>query len=171
MAHLVEELQDAASKAIAAMKAAALAARALHARAELLRHMKLTAAKVKSRPRDEAVAFVVQEWMGAWGLDRSVYDELTSSMLAFTDAVCGYVDSPQDREDADVRQATASLEAALAAHGTTLADEMAWRSECAHGWWELVRPAPPDLSRRRSVPAHVAGRAFWDVGCAEHCRA
>lgn len=170
MAHLNEELQDAARGAIEAMKGAALAARALHARAELFGHMKATAAKVKARPRDEAVAFVVQEWMKAWGLDRAAYSGLASPMLAFTAAICRYVDHPGDEEDAGVREAAASLEAAFEAHGTTLADEMAWRSECAHGWWQLVRPPPPQLPKRPSVPAPAADQAFWEAGCARHCR-
>jgi ABC-type sugar transport system ATPase subunit len=28
-----------------------------------------------------------------------------------------------------------------------IADETAWRSECVHGWWELVCPTPIDLAR------------------------
>ena len=60
---------------------------------------------------------------------------------------------------------------ALAASGTTLADEMAWRSECAHGWWAMVRPPPPGLPLRPSVPLPDLSRPFWANRCAPHCEA
>ena len=66
MPHLVEELRAEAEAAIAAMREAALAARHLHARAELMRHMLTTARKVKDRPKADAVETVVREWMDAW---------------------------------------------------------------------------------------------------------
>ena len=73
MAHLVEELQAEAARAIAAMREAALATRTVHARAELMRHMRTTAVKVKGhrqliglgrlhhpdRSRDYAVAVLL----------------------------------------------------------------------------------------------------------------
>jgi hypothetical protein len=45
MLHIVDEMQEEAAQAIAAMHEAALRARRLHARAELMRHMRTTAAK------------------------------------------------------------------------------------------------------------------------------
>ena len=55
----------------------------------------------------------------------------------------------------------------LSAAGTTLADQMAWRSSCAHGWWGDVRPAPAEGGY--STLAHRA-ESLWDRGCAPHCR-
>ena len=55
MSHLFEESRDEAEAAIAGMRQAALKARALHARAELLRHMRMTAEKAK-------VACVPRPW-------------------------------------------------------------------------------------------------------------
>ena len=66
MAHFVEELQLEAERAILAMQTAALAARQLHARAELMRHMLTTARKVAGKPKAEAVETVVREWMDAY---------------------------------------------------------------------------------------------------------
>jgi hypothetical protein len=167
--HFVEDLQGQAARAIEAMREAALAARAVHARAELMRHMRTTAAKMRERPREEAVALVVGEWMKAWGLTPSAYPEVAAEMRAFTEAFCAYADRPDDAADERVRAAAQALEAALAHSGTTLADQMAWRSECAHGWWELVVPTPPDLPRR-AVPSDPSRRPFWTLGCAEHCK-
>jgi len=50
---------------------------------------------------------------------------------------------------------------------------MAWRSECAHGWWDLVEPVPVDLPGRKerpSVPQRAPGTPFWEAGCASFCR-
>ena len=167
--HFVEDLQGQAARAIEAMREAALAARAVHARAELMRHMRTTARKVTDRPRGEAVDLVVGEWMTAWALTPAAYPEVAAEMRAFTDAFCAYADRPEDATDARVRAAAQALEAALARSGTSLADQMAWRSECAHGWWELVVPRPPDLPPR-PIPSDPAGRPFWTLGCADHCR-
>jgi hypothetical protein len=46
MTHLVEQLRDEAERNIATMREAALRARETHARAELMRHMLMTASKV-----------------------------------------------------------------------------------------------------------------------------
>ena len=48
-----------AERAILAMQTAALAARQLHARAELMRHMLTTARKVAGKPKAEAIETVV----------------------------------------------------------------------------------------------------------------
>lgn len=173
MPNFVEELQEEARSAIEAMKAAALGARAVHARAELMRHMLLTANRVKHLPRKDAVAKVVGEWMSAWHLPVDAYPEVAAEMRNFTDAVCGYAENPSDNADRAMRTAFAALEAALAGKGTSLADQMAWRSQCAHGWWELVAPAPVDLpgrGERPGVPAPEPGKPFWEAGCAAHCR-
>ena len=163
MSHLFEESRDEAEAAIAGMRQAALKARALHARAELLRHMRMTAEKAKGRLRAEAVAFVVREWMNAWRLDDSGYPGLKAEMLTFTDAVRAYVDEPDAGRDAQLRAATASLERAFERLGTTLPDQMAWRSECRHGWWNMVCPPPVEATGKSAVP-------FWDMGCPERCR-
>lgn len=172
MPHFVEDLQEDARAAIDAMRAAALHARSTHARAELMRHMLSTAEKVKHLHRDEAVSQVVGEWMAAWHLPADAYPELASEMRAFTVAFCAYAENRSDAADADLRAASAALDEALAAAGTSIADQMAWRSECAHGWWELVAPTPADLpgrAERPGVPKPAPGRPFWDAGAAPHC--
>jgi hypothetical protein len=172
MTHFVEELQEDARAAIAAMRAAALHARATHARAELMRHMLTTAEKVTHLHRDEAVSTVVGEWMAAWHLPADAYPELAAEMRAFTVAFCAYAESRSEAADADLRSAAAALDAALERAGTSIADQMAWRSECAHGWWESVVPTPADLpgrAERPAVPKPMPGRPFWDAGAAPHC--
>src|SRR5207249_10047 len=86
MPHLVDELRADSEAAIAAMRDAALRARRIHARAELMRHMLLTAHKVKSKPKADAVEAVVTEWMKAWHLTRSDWPQLAREMEAFTAA-------------------------------------------------------------------------------------
>lgn len=174
MTHFVEELQSEAEAAILKMRDAAEAARTLQARAELMRHMRTTASKVMNRPREDAVVSVVKEWMAAWQLGQDAYGDIAEELRRFTTAFCAYADDPSDAADHDIRAAAAVLEAALERQGTTLADQMAWRSECAHAWWALVRPVPPDLPGRRSrpgVPRIDEDRPFWESGCAPHCRA
>jgi len=165
MADFATELAREAEAAIAAARDAALRARDIHARAELMRHMLTTAAKVKDRPAREAIDFVVSEWLAAWGQDREA-SPLRPAMEALAAACQAMVRAPGSHADTAVRHAFARLEEAYAAAGTTLADEMAWRSSCAHGWWADVKPAPDAgysaISRRES--------ALWDRGCAPHCR-
>lgn len=166
MSHLFEESRDEAEAAIAGMRQAALRARALHARAELLRHMRTTAEKARGRPRDEAVTLVVREWLNAWRLEGSGDPGLEAAMLTFTGAVLAYVDEPDAGQDAKLRAAIASLEGCFEAQGTTLADQMAWRSECRHGWWSMVCPMPGEAQGRTATsPA-----PFWEMGCPERCR-
>ena len=165
MSHLFEESRDEAEAAIAGMRQAALRARALHAHAELLRHMRTTAEKARGRPRDEAVTFVVREWLNAWRLEGSGGPELEAAMLTFTGAVLAYVDEPDAGQDAKLRAATASLERCFEAQGTTLADQMAWRSECRHGWWGVVCPIPGEAQGRTAT----SPVPFWEIGCPERC--
>jgi hypothetical protein len=172
MPHFVDELQDKAAKAITAMKEAALAARHTHARAELMRHMRTTAAKSKDKPKDEAVEAVVSEWMEAWHLPRNEWPQIAREMERFTEAFYDYARDPDDEADARVREACDALDAALAREGTTISDQMAFRSMCAHGWWEAVAPTPADLpgrTQRPTVPALKPGEPFWEARCAEQC--
>jgi hypothetical protein len=164
MQHLHAEATAAADAAIAAMKAASLAARLAHARAELMRHMLLTAGKLKARPRDAAIGQVVDEWLAAWALDRS-FPHL-GDMEAVTGAFFDYVRAPSDDADRALRQAWATLERVFAATGVPLADRMAWRSACAHGWWAEIRPAPPGQGRADTTWPE---RPFWQKGCPAHC--
>jgi hypothetical protein len=173
MRNFIDELQAEAGDAVEAMKTAALRARCVHACAELMRHMLLTARKVRTLPRDTAVATVVREWMTAWHLDDDAYPEVASEMRVFTAAFCAFAEAESDEADLALRQAAGALEDALGRAGTTLADQMAWRSECAHGWWELVAPTPEDLpgrTERSAIPGVRKGQAFWEAGCASHCR-
>jgi len=166
MQDFATELRQEAETAIAAARDAALRARHLHARAELMRHMLTTAAKVKDKPAREAIAFVLAEWLAAWAQDPATCPQ-KAQMEALAAACQAMVRGPGSHADTAVRHAFAALEAAYAAAGTTLADEMAWRSSCAHGWWGDIRPSPrdgaySDLSRR--------AEPLWDRGCAPHCR-
>jgi hypothetical protein len=157
MTELYDDLERAAQRAIAEMRAAARAARDGHARAELLRHVMQGAAKRRDRPRADAVAEVVAEWLAAWKLDGAGCAQLPE-MRALVGACHDAQRAPAGAGDRAVREAFAALEAAFEHAGTTLADQMAWRSGCAHGWWAAVRPAP-------GTPA----RPFWEAGCPPHC--
>jgi hypothetical protein len=164
MQHLHAEAKAEAEEAIAAMKAAALAARTAHARAELMRHMLLTAGKLAAVSRDAAIRQVVDEWLAAWALDRGFPH--VGDMAAATGAFLDYVRAPSDASDRALRAAWATLERVFAATGTTLADRMAWRSACAHGWWAEIRPAPPGQGRADTAWPE---RSFWQNGCPAHC--
>lgn len=173
MAHFVDELQSQAQDAIARMREAALAARHLHARAELMRHMLTTARKVKDKPKAEAVETVVREWMAAWHLDRAAWPHVAREMEVFTEAFHDYANDPSGTADARLRAACEALDSALAREGTTISEQMAYRSQCAHRWWELVAPTPADLPGRKErpdMPALDAGAPFWETGCAGFCR-
>jgi hypothetical protein len=173
MPHFVDSLQQEANEAIARMREAAIEARLIHAHAELMRHMLTTARKVKDRPKSDAVETVVGEWMAAWNLARSDWPHVAHEMQAFTEAFHDYANDPSDANDARVAAGAQGLDAALAREGTSIAEQMAFRSQCAHGWWELVTPVPADLPGRKdrpSVPRPEARRPFWDAGCAEFCR-
>jgi hypothetical protein len=173
MAHVVDELARTAEAAIEAMKDAARAARHAHARSELMRHMLSTARKVKDRPMDEAVEIVVGEWMAAWNLDRTAWPGLARDMMTFTAAFHHYANTPTDAADEDLRRATKALEDAFASVGTTLSDQMAWRSQCAHGWWQSVVATPedlPGLSERPAIPISKPTEPFWSAGCPASCR-
>ena len=170
MPHIVDTMLAEADAAIAAMQQAAIRARALHARAELLRHMRGTAAKMSGRPADEAAALVAGEWMKAWHLDGDAYADIAADVRHFTDAFVRDAQGSTPATQAAIRTTTDALDAALARHGTTLADQMAWRSQCAHGWWSLVAPYPPGYPERPTVPAPAPGAPFWQAGCAEQCK-
>ena len=109
MAHFVEELRLEAERAILAMQTAALAARQLHARAELMRHMLTTARKVADKPKAEAVETVVREWMEAWNLRRGDWPHIAREMEAFTAAFHDYANEPGDANDAALRRACDAL--------------------------------------------------------------
>lgn len=173
MPHFVDALQQEATEAIARMREAATEARRLHAHAELMRHMLTTARKVKDRPRAVAVETVVGEWMDAWNLARSDWPHIAREMRVFTEAFHDYANDPSDANDARVAAGAQALDAALAREGTSIAEQMAFRSQCAHGWWELVAPIPSDLPGRKerpSIPRPEVGRPFWEAGCADFCR-
>ncbi|KPH82634.1 hypothetical protein [Bosea vaviloviae] len=173
MPHFVEELRGDAEAAIAAMRHAALAARHVHARAELMRHMLTTARKVAAKPKGEAVETVVREWMDAWNLDRHDWPHIAREMESFTAAFHDYANDPSDAHDAALRATCTALDQALAREGTSISDQMAFRSQCAHGWWDLVAPTPVDLpgaKPRPSMPVLRPDAPFWDAGCADFCR-
>lgn len=168
MTPLADEMSAAAETAIEQMRSAAIEARALHARSELLRHMLLTARKVSQLPREEGVATITREWMKAWGLGEEGYPELGNEMRSFTDAVCDVAETGTAEADRRLRTSLEALDLALAEMGMTLADQMAWRSVCAHGWWAQVVPRPDGMAGPPARPA-APGQPFWDAGCAPHC--
>lgn len=173
MPHFVEALQQEAAEAMAQMREAALRARHAHARAELMRHMLTTARKASGKPKAEAVEAVVREWLDAWNLGRADWPHIAREMEAFTEAFHDYANDESDANDERLREACAALDAALEQEGSSISDQMAFRSQCAHGWWELVKPVPADLPGRKprpSVPAIDPARPFWDTGCADFCR-
>ncbi len=167
---VAEEMMREAEAAVAEMRRACLAARRAHARAELLRHMMLTAAKFDG-PADAAAAKIAGEWMAAWKLSAG-YGDLGPAADAFTRACLEAHRAPGPAADEALRAALARLDAALAAAGVTLEDEMAWRSECAHGWWALVAPPPEGRGRTDLAPIQPApGAPFWTAGAPPHCGA
>lgn len=173
MPHFVDALQQEAADAITRMREAAIQARRLHARAELMRHMLTTARKVKDKPKAEAVETVVTEWMDAWNLGRSDWPHIAREMEVFTQAFHDYANDPSDANDGRVATSADALDAALAREGTSIAEQMAFRSQCAHGWWELVAPTPADLpgaKPRPSMPVPRTDAPFWEAGCADFCR-
>lgn len=173
MPHIVDQMQAEAASAVAAMRDAALVARRLHARAELLRHMRSTAARLADQPPDHAISRVVREWMRAWHLDTERYGDLVEEVRRFAAAFCTDARASTPATQAAIGGATNALDAAFARHGTTLADQMAWRSQCAHGWWDMVVPAPsdlPDRAERSDMPRYQPGFTFWQIGCADRCR-
>jgi len=172
MPHFVDELQQQADAAIARMQAAALEARHAHARAELMRHMVATARKMQDVPRPQAIDTVVSEWMAAWHLDRAAWPHVAQEMEALTAAFVDDCRGASNTTDSHLRAACASLDAALAREGTTISDQMAWRSQCAHRWWELVAPTPLDLpgaKPRPAMPALDITAPFWASGCPDFC--
>ena len=173
MAHVVDELRTEAEVAILAMQEAARRARHVHAKAELMRHMLTTARKALDRPRAAAVETVVGEWMAAWHLDRAAWPHVAREIEGLTEAFLDYAAAPSEAGDGALRRAIAGLDDALGKEGTSIADQMAWRSQCAHGWWEWVEPTPEALPGRKdrpTVPTPQPGRPFWDAGCADFCR-
>src|SRR5258707_735837 len=79
----------------------------------------------------------------------------------------------RDAADQCLRQNCPALDEALKTIGTTISDQMAWRSQCAHGWWEVVKPTPVNLPGRRErpdIPKPIAGTPFWETSCAERCK-
>ena len=157
MAYLEEELRREADAALAAMQQAARRARETHARAELMRHMTMTARNAGGRPRDEAQRWMVDHWLEAWKLERASCPYV-EAMTALSAAFYDHVRSPGDPTDRAIRAAFEALERAYRATGTNVADEMAWRSSCAHGWWAQVAPPPTNQAK-----------PFWEHGCPAHC--
>ena len=165
MMHLVDELKAKADASIAAMRDAALRARETHARAELMRHMLMTAGKVKDLPAVDAVRFIVDHWLEAWSLARASWPHV-AEMEAFAAAFHAYARAPTDAHDEAVRAICVRLELVFVAAGMPIADQMAWRSICAHGWWAHVAPPPPGKGRPdRDGP----DRPFWEHGCLPEC--
>jgi hypothetical protein len=165
MKHLVDELRAKADESIVIMREAALRARDTHARAELMRHMLMTAGHVKQQPVDKAVRFIVDHWLEAWGLARASWPHV-AEMEAFAAAFHAYAITPSHAHDDAVRSTCVRLELAFVSAGMPIADQMAWRSVCAHGWWAQVRPPPPGQGRPDRIGPD---KPFWENGCLPEC--
>ena len=165
MIDFTSELRRAAQGDIDAAQRAAERARTTHARAELMRHMMLTTAKSTDRPRAESIRLVTDEWLDAWRRNRTDYPYV-AAMEALSGACYDALVAPGEATDRAVRAAFATLEQACVAHGTTLADEMAWRSGCSHEWWGDVRPAPDRPEYREQAKRNAP---LWQRGCPPEC--
>lgn len=166
MKHMLEDFNDEAQRAIAAMQDAALLARRKHAAAELTRHMLLTTQKFTHLGKEKAVEAVVSDWLGAWNLGRDEWPQIAEEMEALTGAFYDYCVEPSDATDRAVRSAWQKLKQVHDTAERTLEDQMAWRSVCAHGWWGDVSPPPPGYRD------HDAARAilpFWAKSCPDEC--
>ena len=159
------QLTHAADAHMASAREAALRARLAHALAELMRHMMLTTAKSLDRPRAESVRLVVDEWLDAWRRTRDNYPYV-AHMEALSGACYDALRAPNADTDRAVREAFAGLEHACVDNGTTLADEMAWRSGCSHIWWGDIHPAP-NLPEYREQAKR--SESLWQRGCPPEC--
>jgi hypothetical protein len=160
MAHFGDELKAQAEAAFERMQRAALEAREISARAELMRHMLLAATGKKHLPRDKAAAAVVEEWLNAWNnpTDMTVVaTEMRSLAAAFYD----YAHAPNDAHDRAVRAAFAAFKAAHDKGGATVEDQMAWRSERALPWWGRIKPLPKGYIANPNADAAPAPQPFW----------
>jgi hypothetical protein len=159
--HFGDELKQEAEAAFARMQRAALEARAISARAELMRHMLLAANAVKHRPQAEAATAVVDEWLGAWNQTRQDFAPYVPAMEALAAAFHAYANDPSGANDRAVRDAFAALKRVHDDGARTIEDQMAWRSERALDWWAQVKPVPPDIKRNARAPFRGPGRPFW----------
>jgi hypothetical protein len=170
--HPVDTLQAEAAAAVTRMQDAARAARLLQARAELARHMRTTARKLLHLPLEEAVAAICREWMKAWGLKVDAWPGLAGPVGDFARAFCEDARGGTAATRAAIDQSLTALDNAFRALGSSLGDEMAFRSECAHGWWSAVVPVPEalvDPARALGIPKPLPGEPFWSAGPQAHC--
>lgn len=165
MTDYTTELAREARADIAAARDASRRARATHARAELMRHMMMTTAKSMCEARAVSVRLVTDEWIDAWQRTRDNYP-FVAQMEALSGACYDWLHAKDAATDAAVRRAFEALDAACRAHGTTIADEMAWRSGCSHLWWGDIGPAP-DKAEYRDRARRLD--ALWDRGCPPEC--
>lgn len=161
MAHFGDELTAQAGMAFDRMKQAALDAREISTRAELMRHMLLAATGKKHLPRDAAAAAVVEEWLDAWNKPTDM-NAVATEMRALAAAFYDYAHAPTDAKDRAVRAAFAALKAAHDKGGPTVEDQMAWRSERALPWWGRIKPLPKGYVANPKAGAAPAGRPFWE---------
>jgi hypothetical protein len=87
-------------------------------------------------------------------------------MEALAGACYDALRAPGGATDRAVREAFAALEHACVSNATTLADEMAWRSGCSHGWWADVHPAPDRPEFRDEAKRK---ESLWQRGCPPEC--
>jgi nitroreductase len=161
MAHFGEELKAQAGAAFDRMKQAALDAREISARAELMRHMLLAATAKKHLPREQAAKAVVAEWLDAWNNPADM-TAVAPEMEVLSAAFYDYAQAPTDAHDRAVRDAFAKFKAAHDKGGPTVEDKMAWHSERALPWWGQIKPLPDGYVANPKADAAPALCAFWD---------
>ncbi len=166
MTHMLDEFAATAKRSIDAMKKAAEQARRDHAAAELVRHMLLTTRKFADHGKEKAVEAVVADWLGAWHFKRGDWPEIAAEMETLTGAFYDYCADPSETTDHAVRATWQKLKAVHDTNERTLEDQMAWRSDCAHGWWGEVSPAPKGY---RDHDTRRAMTPFWTKGCPPEC--
>lgn len=160
MAHFGDELKAQAEAAFERMQLAALEAREVSARAELMRHMLLAATGKKQLPREQAAAAVVEEWLNAWNNPTDM-TAVAAEMRVLAAAFYDYAHAPSDAHDRVVRAAFAAFKAAHDKGGATVEDQMAWRSERALPWWGWIKPLPKGYIANPKADAAPAARPFW----------
>jgi hypothetical protein len=161
MAHFGDELKTQAAEAFARMKEAALAAREVSARAELMRHMLLAATGKKHLPRDGAAVAVVEEWLNAWNNPNDM-TAVAAEMRILAAAFYDYAHAPSDAHDTAIRAAFLTFKTAHDKGGRTVEDQMAWRSERALPWWGKIKPLPKGYVANPKADAAPAAQPFWE---------
>ena len=165
MTDFTTELRHAAEADIGAARHAALRARAMHSRAELMRHMMLTTAKSTDKSREESIRLVTDEWLDAWRRDRTNYPYVALMEAlsgACFDALTSTDAANRPRRARGLRRARRRMR--LARHHARRRDGVA------------VGVLPPMVGRRApgaDLPEYRErarrSESLWERGCPPEC--